>query len=213
MLSKYALLLFFAVYLFSCNEGDNDKFVQDNCGQPTDGIDDLGTASDDEVDTERTMTSDSEESTGEDLTDSEEDTEDTSKIISDAAYESLVAAGIFVEEGAIFTTSYYEGYNFNFEISEEQAHSLLPDNLAPIKIKILESDPEPRYYLSWYMAVVDAGEAGMNITRIDLFTFAERENGELSLYFVSSYMDVPQAFREDPAVFAVFGTSISFERI
>ena len=205
------LFLSIAVLAFSCSDGDNNQTdpesaTDDACDQQNGDSTDPEIPTEEEMDSDRTLSSDSEGSTD----DPDVDSDDESKILSDAAYESLVAAGIFVEEGAIFTTSYHEGYNFNFEISEEQARSLLPDNLAPKKIRILESDPEPRYYLSWYMAVVDASAAGMNITRIDLFTYAERDNGELSLYFVASYMDVPQAFREDPAVFAVFKEMFEF---
>ncbi len=130
--------------------------------------------------------------------------------LSEAAYKVLLSTGIFVKEAALFTTTYHEGYNLNFEITEDQARSLLPTNLTPVPLKLLETDPEPAYYLSWYMAVLDPVESSYSITRIDLFTYAKNQNGELALQFVSSFMGVPEAIGSDESVLALFKEIFDF---
>ncbi len=99
-------------------------------------------------------------------------------------------SGLYVEAGQVFTTSYHEGYNLNFEITLSEAQSLLPEGFTPLALRIIESDPLPYYYLSWYMAVLDSDE-GEPVTRIDLFTYATDPEGEPALQFVSSYISVP----------------------
>ena len=45
----------------------------------------------------------------------------------------------------LLTIDYLEGYNFHFKISEDEAESLLPQNLKPLKLKILKSDTESNH--------------------------------------------------------------------
>ncbi len=118
--------------------------------------------------------------------------EENNTSLSDMAYQAMNMSGLFVEKGEIFKTSYNEGYNLNFEISLSQANELLPDDFTPLSLKITESESQPHYYLSWYMAVMDTN--GLDpVNRIDLFTYATDPQGELTLYFVSSYISVPQS--------------------
>ena len=123
--------------------------------------------------------------------------------LSNMAWLALNQSGLLVEKGDIFTTSYNEGYNLNFEISETQAASLLPPDFTPLAISIIETDT-PRYYLSWYMAVLDSSGLAPTVNRIDLFTYATDPEGELALHFVSSYISMPKSLialgRECPNV-------------
>ncbi len=108
--------------------------------------------------------------------------------LSDTAWRALNVSGLLMEKGEIFKTSYHEGYYLNFAITEGQAASLLPTGFVPLSLKITEDDTEA-YYLSWYMAVLE-GEVA--VKRIDLFTYATDPEGETTLYFVSSYISIPQ---------------------
>lgn len=93
----------------------------------------------------------------------------------------------------LLTIDYLEGYNFHFSISKEEAESLLPPNLKPLKLKILQSDDEAKYYLSWYLASMDSENTkSQDVKRIDLFTYAIDENEEYALFFVSSIMEIPE---------------------
>lgn len=91
----------------------------------------------------------------------------------------------------VFKLDYYQGYNFNFKITKEEAESLLPKNLKPLKLKLLKSDPKPDYYLSWYLASVDSSAKARAMERIDLFTYAIDDNDEYCLFFVASIMELP----------------------
>jgi hypothetical protein len=92
----------------------------------------------------------------------------------------------------LLTIDYLEGYNFHFRISKEDAESLLPPNLKPLKLKILKNDTQPDYYLTWYLASMDSDTTqSQDIKRIDLFTYAIDQNDEYALFFVSSIMQIP----------------------
>ncbi|MCU0665061.1 MAG: hypothetical protein MUC50_22400 [Myxococcota bacterium] len=145
-----------------------------------------------------------------DTVDNSTDSDVHSGPLSEAAYQALLASGILVQEADVFTTSYHEGYNLNFEITQDQARSLLPENLTPVKMKILASDPEPLYYLSMYMAVLDSNESPFSFTRIDLFTYAANESDELALNFVSSFMSMPDAITSNEELFNLFKEMFDF---
>lgn len=93
----------------------------------------------------------------------------------------------------LLTIDYQQGYNFHFSISKEEAESLLPKNLRPLKLKILTSEKEEKYYLSWYLASMDSDKTkSKDVKRIDIFTYAIDENDEFALFFVSSLMEIPE---------------------
>jgi len=94
----------------------------------------------------------------------------------------------------VMQIDYNEGYNFNFEITAEEAQSLLPANLRPLKLKLCECDDEPAYYLSWYLASMDTLKSDKEAQRVDLFTYCLNEADELSLFFVSCIMEMPEYF-------------------
>lgn len=96
----------------------------------------------------------------------------------------------------VLKIDYNEGYNFNFEITEEEAASLLPSNLRPLKLKLCEEDEEPAYYLSWYLASMDTVKTDKEAQRVDLFTYCLNEEDELSLFFVSCIMEMPGYFQK-----------------
>lgn len=98
----------------------------------------------------------------------------------DFAFDWVIRLGLLFTEKTLFTISYSEGYNLNFAITKEEARSLLPENITPIKLKILESDPEPLYYVTMYMAGM---ESGGSIERVDLFTYGRDQNGDLTMFF------------------------------
>jgi hypothetical protein len=109
----------------------------------------------------------------------------------DAAFKLLIKSGLLFSEKTVFTISYSEGYNINFKISEEEARSLLPENITPIKLKIIESEPEPFYYISMYLAGM---ESSMSIERVDLFTYGRDQEGDLTLFFLAGVMELPDSF-------------------
>jgi hypothetical protein len=123
--------------------------------------------------------------------------------LSEEAYGWLKTAGIFVDEESVFTVAYHEGYNLHFEISEEQARSLLPEGLTPLSLTLLEGDSDPGYYLSWYLAALDS-DVEFAVARIDLFTYARDQEGDLTLYFISSYMSLPEMLKDNPVAMDVF---------
>lgn len=168
-------------------------------------VDGSDSTDDNKEDTSSSVTSDEESTDGKST-----DSANNSKIISDSAYQALLAAGILVQEGDVFTTSYHEGYNLNFEITKEQARSLVSENFTPVKIKILESESEPLYYLSLYMAVLDSNDSPFSFTRIDLFTYIENESGELALHFVSSFMSMPETITGNPDIWSLFKEMMEF---
>lgn len=92
----------------------------------------------------------------------------------------------------LLTIDYFEGYNFHFKISKEEAESLLPKNLKPLKLKLLKSDTQANYYLTWYLASMNSDKTeSQDVKRIDLFTYAIDQNDEYALFFVSSIMQIP----------------------
>jgi hypothetical protein len=107
-------------------------------------------------------------------------------------FKWLLRSLLFFGKETVFKIDYNEGYNFNFEISEEEARSLLPGNLRPLELKLCKSDEEPSYYLSWYLASMDAAESENDAQRVDLFTYCVDENDELSLFFISCIMEIPK---------------------
>ncbi|MBW2697856.1 MAG: hypothetical protein JRE70_15350 [Deltaproteobacteria bacterium] len=97
----------------------------------------------------------------------------------------------------VLQIDYNEGYNFNFEITEEEAQSLLPSNLRPLKLRLCREDDEPTYYLSWYLASMDTMKTDKEAQRVDLFTYCVNEDDELSLFFVSCIMEMPDYFEKN----------------
>lgn len=122
----------------------------------------------------------------------------------DAALDWIVRLGMLFNKATVFTISYHEGYNLNFEITEEQARSVLPDNLVPLPLKLLESDSEPRYYVSWYLAVMGGDGSGDAVKRVDLFTYAKDQDDDLALYFLSSITEVPEAIKNNELSLAMY---------
>ena len=112
--------------------------------------------------------------------------------IREAAFTWMLKLGLLFNKKTIYTIDYFEGYNLNFKITEDQARSLLPDNITPVAIKILENEPEAHYYISWYLAVMKNNDSATAINRVDLFTYGRDQNGELCLYFLSSVMEIPK---------------------
>ena len=113
-----------------------------------------------------------------------------------SAFAWLLKAGLIFGEKQVFTITYSGGYNINFKITEEQARKILPDNLTPMPLKLLESDSEPHYYLSWYLAGMDETSSNIvhKVKRTDLFTYAIDEKGDRALYFLSSIMEMPRNY-------------------
>ncbi len=110
----------------------------------------------------------------------------------------------------LFKIDYLEGYNLNFEITEEQARSLMPNNLKPLSLKLLECDEKPAYYLTWYIASMDTDESEQNLERVDLFTYAIDENDEFCLYFISSIMELPEAVKKSKFGKKIFSRLFDF---
>ncbi len=103
---------------------------------------------------------------------------------------------MFFGKDTVLQIDYNEGYNFNFEITQEEARSLLPANLRPLKLRLCECDDEPAYYLSWYLASMDTVKSDKDAQRVDLFTYCTNEQDELSLFFVSCIMELPEYFEK-----------------
>ena len=105
-----------------------------------------------------------------------------------AALDWVIKSGMIMEKADAFTISYSEGYNINFEITQEQARELLPDNIRPIKLKILENEKEPKYYISLYLAGMESSDA---MERCDVFTYGIDHNDELTMFFLAGIMQLP----------------------
>jgi len=105
-----------------------------------------------------------------------------------AALDWVIKSGLIMEKADAFTISYSEGYNINFEITQEQARELLPDNIRPIKLKILENEKEPKYYISLYLAGMESSDA---MERCDVFTYGIDHNDELTMFFLAGIMQLP----------------------
>ena len=121
--------------------------------------------------------------------------------------ELLIRMGILFKKETVFTIDYKEGYNINYEITQKEAASILPPNLKPLKLKLLESDREEKYYLSWYLAGIEQKETS---NRIDLFTYAIDEHGDLALYFLSSIMETPKAAIDNPLGFKMLKIAMEY---
>ena len=63
---------------------------------------------------------------------------------------------MLLQQETVLKLDYNEGYNLNFKVTKKELESILPKNLRPLRLKLLESDPKPDYYLSWYLASVDS---------------------------------------------------------
>jgi len=112
------------------------------------------------------------------------------------AIKWLLRSATLFGKATVLQIDYNEGYNFNFEISEEEAQSLLPENMRPLKLKLCECDEEPTYYLSWYLASMDTMKSDKEAQRVDLFTYCLNDEDELSLFFVSCIMELPDYFEK-----------------
>ena len=109
------------------------------------------------------------------------------------------------------TINYLEGYNINFRITKEEAESILPKNLTPLKLKLLKSDPNPDYYLSWYLASMDSNATkSQDVKRIDLFTYAMDENNEYALFFLSSLMQIPDVVMKKKSRVKMFSRIMNY---
>ena len=106
----------------------------------------------------------------------------------------LLRSIMFFGKDTVLKIDYNEGYNFNFEITKEEAQSLLPADLRPLKLRLCKGDPEPAYYLSWYLASMDTVKSDKEAQRVDLFTYCLNAEDELSLFFVSCIMELPEFF-------------------
>jgi hypothetical protein len=107
--------------------------------------------------------------------------------------------------------NYLEGYNFHFRITKEEAESLLPKNLTPLKLKLLKSDSQPDYYLSWYLASMDSNSTeSKDVKRIDLFTYAIDENNEYAMFFVSSIMQIPDVVMKKKSRIKMFSRVMNY---
>lgn len=109
-------------------------------------------------------------------------------------YTLLLKLFMAMQKETLFTLDYRAGYNLNFRVTEEELRELLPDNLVPLKLKLLESDPQEQYYISWYLAGLGS-ESITTINRLDVFTYITDENGDMGLYFLSGVMQMPNFIR------------------
>ena len=48
---------------------------------------------------------------------------------------------VFFSKETLLKLDYLEGYNLNFKITKEEAESLLPKNLKPLRLKLLGRYP------------------------------------------------------------------------
>ena len=111
-----------------------------------------------------------------------------------AALDWVIKSGLIMEKADAFTISYSEGYNINFEITIDQALELLPDNIRPIKLKILENEEAPRYYISLYLAGMESSDA---MERCDVFTYGIDHNDELTMFFLAGIMQLPDMVKSE----------------
>ena len=119
----------------------------------------------------------------------------------------FVKTGILFHEEALFTISYSEGYNINFEISHREAKNLLPDTIEPIKLRIVDSDSDERYYLSLYFAGMESQDS---IERIDVFTYGMDQKGGRTLYFLSSIMEIPKKYQQNPMTVSILKKVLNY---
>lgn len=115
--------------------------------------------------------------------------------IADRAISTLIRAGLLFTEENIFRIKYQEGYNLNFEINEEDAQALLPDNIQAHPVTILAGEGKPRYYISIYVAILDGK---ISLSRADVFTYGIDQNQQRTLYFLAGIMEVPTAIKNFP---------------
>jgi hypothetical protein len=109
----------------------------------------------------------------------------------------IIKVSHLVKGKNLLTIDYLEGYNYNFCISKEEAESLLPKNLRPLKLKLLRSDTTPNYYITWYLASMDSDTTqSQDVKRIDIFTYAIDEKDEYALFFLSSIMQIPDIIKK-----------------
>jgi hypothetical protein len=111
-----------------------------------------------------------------------------------AALDWVIKSGLIMEKADAFTISYSEGYNINFEITQDQARELLPDNIRPVKLKILENEEAPRYYISLYLAGMESSDA---MERCDVFTYGIDHNDELTMFFLAGIMQLPDMVKSE----------------
>jgi hypothetical protein len=101
------------------------------------------------------------------------------------AIKWLLRSIMFFGKDTVLKIDYKEGYNFNFEITEEEARSQLPEGLRPLKLRLCKDDEQPAFYLSWYLASMDTVKSDREARRVDLFTYCVNAEDELSLLFVA----------------------------
>jgi hypothetical protein len=110
----------------------------------------------------------------------------------ESAMNWFINSGFIFEKGEVFSISYSDGYNINFEITRDQARELLPDNIRPVKLKILENEKEPKYYISLYLAGMESSDA---MERADVFTYGMDHNDELTMFFLAGVMELPDRIK------------------
>jgi hypothetical protein len=110
----------------------------------------------------------------------------------ESAMNWFINSGFIFEKGEVFSISYSDGYNINFEITRDQARELLPDNIRPVKLKILENEDEPKYYISLYLAGMESSDA---MERADVFTYGMDHNDELTMFFLAGVMELPDRIK------------------
>jgi hypothetical protein len=111
----------------------------------------------------------------------------------------------------VLSVRYFEGFNLNYEITEEQASPLLPSRqFTPMKLKIVEDSSKHSsrrrkrnhgaYLISWYIAVIAVKFGGTEwlIARGDLFTHAFDGSGEPTLILLAALAEVPPALLQFP---------------
>lgn len=106
---------------------------------------------------------------------------------------------------------YYEGFNVNMEITEEQARSLMPSSqFTPVPMKVLNDEDPGVFMLSWYVAVLAGNFVGFETQskRADLFSYAIDPFGELCIVLVGAIMEVPEFLLDNPWLLDLFKQAV-----
>jgi len=90
-----------------------------------------------------------------------------------------------------YKMDYEFGIMINYEVSREAIAPYIPAPLVPISLKMLDTDPEAKFYVSLYLARCGINDNVHRQNRADVFTYIKDSKGQLGMMFLSVLCEIP----------------------
>jgi len=107
------------------------------------------------------------------------------------ADESFQPRPVNVGKTPTYKVDYKLGIMINYEVLKEAVAPYVPKPLTPIPIRILQTDKDPKYYVSLYLAVCGMNDHPQESRRADVFTYVKDATGLPGMLFLSVLCDIP----------------------